>query len=86
MATEVDDEGVDCFNLLQLELLPVTSTQISTLTRRDRILSQVYQYTMLPWSTKLYPFGFTCYRPVHQVTIEYKVVPLRYDNLLSSTP
>ncbi len=28
----------------------------------------------------------TCYWPVHHVTIEYKIVPLRYDMLLASTP
>ncbi len=40
---------------------------------------------MVPSSTKLYHFDMTCYRLVHHVTMEYKIVPLRCDMLLIST-
>ncbi len=44
------------------------------------------QYTMLPSSTKLYNFDMKCYWLVHHVSIEYKIVPLRYNMLEASTP
>lgn len=43
MDTEETDE-VDMFYNAQLEMLPVTSEQMSSLTRKDRILAQVLDF------------------------------------------
>lgn len=53
METEETDE-VDMFYNAQLEMLPVTSEQISSLTQKDRILAQVLDFV----STGRFPNTF----------------------------
>ena len=41
------------FNVRQLENLPVTATQLKTMTRRDPVLSKVLYYTKQGWPTTI---------------------------------
>ena len=44
---------IDAFTIGQIQALPVTTDQVKTATRQDRVLSQVNQYTMQGWPKRL---------------------------------
>lgn len=52
IAEEIDE--VDMFYNAQLDMLTITSEQISSLTREDRILAQVFDFV----STRRFPYIF----------------------------
>ncbi|KAJ8379205.1 hypothetical protein AAFF_G00223170 [Aldrovandia affinis] len=53
MGTGQDErvDAVEVFHAAQLEALPLTSAVVKRETRRDPILSEVYEYTMTGWPT-----------------------------------
>ena len=42
----LDCIAIDAFTIGQMQELPVTADQVKTATRQDRVLSQVYRYTL----------------------------------------
>ena len=49
----LDCIAIDAFMIGQIQALSVTTEQVKTATRQDRVLSQVYRYTLNGWPDKL---------------------------------
>ena len=69
------EASLDCiviyaFTIGQLQALPVTTDQVKTATRQDRVLSQVYQYTLQGWLKKITEEFKPFARRKHELTIE----------------
>ena len=53
---KVTDNSIDeinIFNIAQIEAMPVTANQVATVTQRDLLLSQVYQYAQSGWPSEV---------------------------------
>ena len=48
-APTISTRATTVFNISQIEALPITSTDIASATRKDKVLSKVYRYTKFGW-------------------------------------
>ena len=51
--TTISTKTTAVFNISQIEALPITSSQIGSATKKDKILSKVYHYTKSGWPTQV---------------------------------
>ena len=63
-------ETASIFNISQIEAIPITSTEIATATRRDKVLSKVRQYIKTSWPTKVTSQLKPYQQRQHELTIE----------------
>ena len=66
----LDCIAIDAFTIGQIQALPVTTDQVKTATRQDRVLSQVYRYTWQGWPNKITEEFKPFTRRKHELTIE----------------
>ena len=66
----LDCIAIDDFTIGQIQALPVTTDQVKTATRQDRVLSQVYHYTLHGWPDKIVEEFKPFARRKQELTIE----------------
>lgn len=69
-STETSEDVANLFNVAQVEVLPLTSHQIATATKKDPLLSQVFRYTQWGWPTDVAEILLPYWNRRFELTIE----------------